>query len=234
MNNSSPTRSILLWDIPTRLFHWSLVLLMIGAFITANQAMMERHALIGQAILSLIIYRILWGFVGGETTRFRHFVKGPKTLIAYLVDLRKALGKEGEKPHSVGHNPAGGLMILLLLLAVLVQAVLGLFSNEDTFLYFDAPLVHLVGSSISNQLTAIHKSLPIVLLILVATHVGAALSYLLLFGDNLIWPMITGQKKFPEQLVAQGDPKAGSIRLALLCLGMAILLVQGSIWILSP
>ncbi|MBF0446871.1 MAG: cytochrome b/b6 domain-containing protein [Magnetococcales bacterium] len=225
------TQTITIWDLPTRLFHWILVALVIAAFITAKEAMIERHSILGQSILALIIYRIVWGFIGGSTARFSQFIKGPRDVFSYIASLFGSFRNKEEKPHHVGHNPAGGLMILILLTTLLIQSGLGLFTKEDTFLYFDAPLAHLLESSMSNNITEIHQFLSSVILLLIAVHIVAALSYLLIFRDNLIRPMITGKKRFLEQQVSQQElPYSGNKWLAILSIGLAIGLVQGVIW----
>lgn len=187
-----PARSPLrVWDLPTRVFHWVLVALLAAAWYTAEEGPIEWHARIGQALLALIIYRVVWGIVGSETARFRHFVKGPKAVLGY----GKGLFSRRTSP-AVGHNPLGGLMVLVLLGLVATQATLGLFANDD--IYFDGPLRHLVSKDMSDTLTGLHGQVFDLILVATAIHLAAALFYLAVKRENLIRPMITGRKRLPE------------------------------------
>ncbi|WP_343868410.1 cytochrome b/b6 domain-containing protein [Caenispirillum bisanense] len=207
--------SVRVWDLPTRLFHWVLVLLIAGLWWTGTSGtlplgplagasilgwtvptgQMAQHMLMGYAVLTLVIWRLLYGLVGSSTSRFAGFVRGPAAVIAYL---RGALGG-GEKaaaPAVLGHNPAGGWMILVLLAVLAAQATTGLFSNDDIFT--DGPLVRLVSKETSDSLTGWHKNILFPsLLALIALHVAAALFYLAVKRDNLIRAMVTGRKTLP-------------------------------------
>ena len=178
------------WDIPTRVFHWTLVSLIVCAWITAEYGWIEWHAWIGQALLTLVIYRIFWGVVGSETARFGNFIKGPVAVMAYARGLLT-----GTPPPSVGHNPLGSLMIVALLALIATQAVLGLFANDD--IYFDGPLRHLVDKELSDTLTGLHHQLFNAILLAALLHIAAALFYLIVKHENLIGAMITGAKKWP-------------------------------------
>ena len=148
---------------------------------------MAWHMRSGMIILTLLLFRIAWGVVGSTTARFSDFVKGPVEAIAYARSLR------GDTPAaSIGHNPLGGWMVVALLLLLLLQAGTGLFANDDIFT--EGPLAHLVSKATSDQLTIIHKTNFNVLLVLIAGHIAAALFYLFVKGENLIWPMVTGRK----------------------------------------
>ncbi|TAN56314.1 MAG: cytochrome B [Rhodospirillales bacterium] len=210
---------IRVWDLPTRLFHWTLVLLVILSFISAKKGPMSLHQLSGLSILALVLFRLVWGFVGGTHARFADFVKGPRAAIGYLRDLMK-----GGHPLWIGHNPVGGLMVLALLAALLAQASLGLFGNDD--ISFEAPLSKFVSKAASDAATGWHALLFKGLLALVAMHIGAALFYLLAKKDNLIWPMITGWKALPERL-AQHKAQMGHPLLAAAILGATGLAVWG-------
>ncbi|MEG3640289.1 cytochrome b/b6 domain-containing protein [Magnetococcus sp. PR-3] len=179
---------ITIWDLPTRLFHWLLVLLIVGSVYTVKTTQMTLHAQFGYAILTLVLWRVGWGVWGSATSRFSHFVKGPGAVFAYLRTLLA-----GQPAHHVGHNPAGALMIVALLALLLVQGVGGLFASENTFLFFDGPLVHWVGAEWSETITFWHKGAFNLLIALVAIHVLVNLLYLWLFKHNLILPMVTGQ-----------------------------------------
>ncbi|MBF0353844.1 MAG: cytochrome b/b6 domain-containing protein [Alphaproteobacteria bacterium] len=207
------------WDLPTRLFHWALVLLVVISVIAAKKGPMSLHQLSGLSILALLLFRLIWGFVGGTHARFADFVKGPKAALTYLREL---LG--GGHPLSIGHNPLGGLMVLALLAALLIHATLGLFGNDD--IAFEAPLSKFVSKSASDAARAWHSLLFKGLLGLVAMHIGAALFYLVVKKDNLIRPMITGWKALPESLAGH-RAKMGHPLLALAILALAALAVWG-------
>ncbi len=181
------------WDVPTRLFHWTLVLLVAGAWITVEIGRMEWHAWIGQAILALVIYRIIWGIIGSETAQFWNFIRGPKAVFAYAKGL---VARHHREP--LGHNPLGALMVVALLLLLAVQASLGLTANDDIF--FEGPLFNLVGKDLSDWLTGIHHLLFNVILAAVIVHVAAVGLYLVVKRENLIGPMITGVKWWPAPL----------------------------------
>lgn len=183
----SPIR---IWDLPTRVFHWLLVALLAAAWYTAEQGPIEWHAWIGQTLLALIVYRLIWGLVGSETARFRHFVKGPKAVLGYFRGLPSR-----ETSPAVGHNPLGGLMVIVLLGLVATQATLGLFANDD--IYFDGPLRHLVSKDTSDTLTGLHHQVFDLILIAAAIHAAAAVFYLIYKRENLIGAMFTGKKRLP-------------------------------------
>ena len=208
---------IRVWDLPTRTFHWSLVVLVIVSWITANIGgnMMQYHLWSGYAILSLVVFRLLWGVVGSETSRFSHFVRGLRAVMAYT----RAFLKPEYRP-SLGHNPLGGWSVIALLLALLLQTGTGLFSNDD--ILTEGPLYHLVSKESSDFLSTLHGISFNVLLILVAIHVLAIILYRVLHRVNLLKPMLTGSKQ-----VTQGTPalKQSSGWLALLAAGIVYLLV---------
>lgn len=174
---------IKIWDLPTRLFHWLLVALIAGAFITESIGVMEWHGRVGLAILGLLVFRIVWGFVGSTYARFSTFVKGPQSVKAYL---------KGEW-HGLGHNPLGALSVLAILGVVAIQVGSGLFSNDDSSFY--GPLAALVSESLSGNLTELHESMEPVLIALVIAHVAAIAFYTRVKKENLVKPMITGWKE---------------------------------------
>jgi cytochrome b len=180
------------WDIPTRIFHWTLVTLIVAAWITSEFGWMEWHAWVGQTVLALVIYRVFWGIVGSETAQFGNFIKGPAAVLAYA----RSLVGGAPIPPSVGHNPLGALMIRALLGLVALQATLGLFSNDD--IVFDGPLTHLVDKATSDSLTGWHETVFNLILLAAAIHIAAAIYYLLFKGENLIGAMITGAKDWQQ------------------------------------
>jgi cytochrome b len=173
---------IRLWDLPVRIFHWSLVIAVAVAFVTAKLGgdWMDWHGRAGLAIVGLVTFRIVWGIVGSTHARFLSFAPTPARLRAYLTG----------RWHGVGHNPLGALSVFGLLGLLAVQAGTGLFSNDD--IAFDGPLSGLVEKARSDSLTGLHHTLSNVLLALLALHIVAIAFYLLVKKHNLIKPMVTG------------------------------------------
>jgi cytochrome b len=199
------------WDLPTRMFHWTLVLLVIFAFVTANIGgnWMIWHMRIGYAILALLLFRLVWGVAGGLQSRFSAFVRGPAAVAHYAMEFARGLSK----PY-LGHNPLGGWSIVAMLAALLVQAVTGLFANDDIFT--EGPLYPLVSKDTSDRLTDIHRVNRYVLVFLVAVHVFAVFYHLFVKHENLLKPMITGVKQWH----GHARPSTGNPWLAL---GIAVL-----------
>lgn len=175
------------WDLPIRLFHWSIVLLMGISWFSADQGYMRLHLVSGLTLLALLLFRIGWGLVGSTTARFRDFLHPPRRVVGYLKGLAG-----GEKVLHAGHNPAGGLMVIALIAVLLTQVGTGLFANDGV--RFHGPLALLVSEDVSTRLTDIHGLLSNLILLLIWCHVVAVGFYLLVRGDNLVWPMVTGKK----------------------------------------
>ncbi len=206
MSRRSAPADLRVWDLPTRLFHWTLVVLLAALFVSGQfgglslvvdrQVLgmevtiflgnMDVHMLLGQAVLALVLFRLMWGVVGSSTARFTSFVRGPRPLMAYVGAILR-----GEVPATTGHNPAGALVILGMLGLLLVQGGLGLFGNDDIF--SQGPLADKVGKDTSDRLTVLHGQVFLVLAGVVAVHIAAAFYYLVR-GKNLIRPMVTGRK----------------------------------------
>ena len=193
MDQASRKHSIRVWDLPTRLFHWLLVALMVAAFVTGQLGgdLMPWHGRLGLAVIGLLVFRLIWGFVGSTHARFTNFFPRPATVAAYLRGQWRGLG----------HNPLGALSVFGLLAIVAIQALTGLFANDD--IAFQGPLAVLVAGDTSLWLTSIHRIMVNLLLLLVGLHVAAVLFYTWVKRDNLVLPMITGTK-----VVA--DPQAQS------------------------
>lgn len=190
-NTARVLTPVRVWDAPTRLFHWGLVGLLGYLWWTGENGPMDDHMLAGYGVLALILWRVIYGVVGSTTARFSDFVKGPGAVVRYL---KATFGRGADdKAAPLGHNPAGGWMVLLLLLLLLAQTVTGLFSNDDIF--SEGPLANLVSKSTSDLLTGWHKNILFPALQgLVALHILAAFLYLFLKGENLIRAMVTGKK----------------------------------------
>ena len=165
-----------------------LVVLGVTSVVTVQIDELEWHERSGIAILVLVLSRLVWAFVGSETSRFSHFVKGPRAIITYLHGLWHSRGKA-----YVGHNPLGGLVVVALLVLLLAQAGTGLFANDEIF--FEGPLAKYASRDMSDSLTSVHHLLGEILIILVAVHVLANLAYWAVLKQNLIGPMFTGFKR---------------------------------------
>ena len=208
------------WDVPVRLFHWLLVLLIAFMFVSGNLKgdWMEWHMRSGYAILALVLFRILWGFAGGTYARFSSFLAGPSAGIAFAGKLLARTPAP-----SAGHNPLGGWMVLALLLALLFQVGTGLFANDDILV--EGPLAPLVSKAVSNQLTSWHYWNTNVLLALVAVHVLAVLYHAVVMKENLIGAMFTGLKRMPADAAGSMVARFASPWLALVLLAVAAIAV---------
>ncbi len=204
--------SMKVWDAPTRLFHWAIVLLIATSYLTikfasgANVALMsDLHKLSGYTILTLLLFRLAWGFVGSETSRFSQFLRNPLEGLRHL----RQFGRR-EPDDQVGHNAAGGWMVLVLLVTLAVQVVTGLFTFDDVP---EGPLGGLVSEATAYWLTSVHAANFNVMLALIVLHVLAVTAYAVVKRHNLLRPMITGRKRLPG---ATRQPRMASPLLALL------------------
>jgi cytochrome b len=219
------------WDLPTRVFHWALVLLILNAWASFRFAAvfadntMKWHRYNGYAILILIVWRILWGFVGSSTSRWSNFVRWPWHAARYAIDSLR-----GRDRHYLGHNPLGTYMILALLAAVSLQATLGLMTVEHNDVTW-GPLYKLVSEATYKRITYFHvRLLDYLILPLIAAHITANVLYGLIKKDPLIPAMITGSKPAGDYADSQEAVIATRpILRALLCLAIAVAIVFGSI-----
>lgn len=213
-------KRVKVWDGPTRLFHWVLVVLFVLSSYSAFQDKFgiyaNMHLYSGVAIIALLGWRILWGFAGSETSRFSHFVRGPKATAAYCSEAIK-----GRPSREIGHNPLGALSVCLMLILLLAQASMGLFASDAMFFY--GPFSDSIDSGLSGDLTGIHELLGYGLMGLVGLHILAILLYRLLRGTDLLTPMITGWKRVSSELVV---PSLVSPWRAVILFG----LVAGTAW----
>ncbi len=213
---SSPSsHQVQVWDGAVRVFHWLLVLLIIFMWRsgTVKGEWLTYHFYAGYAILALLVFRIIWGFVGGTHARFADFVYGPAAIVTYIKTLPSRTAAK-----FAGHNPLGGWSVVLMILCLAVQVGTGLFANNDD-LAMEGPLAKLVRGDTSNFLTHIHHINFNILLALIAVHIGAVLYYLIYKKENLIAPMWHGRKHLPEALAAAQRHSGGWAR-ALLILAM--------------
>ena len=169
------------WDLPTRLFHWLLVLCIALAWWTGEEDDYDRHAWVGYTVLVLVVFRLLWGLVGSRHSRFSDFLAGPRRISAYL---------KGEEPAGPGHNPLGGWSVVLMLSLLLLQAVSGLFNSDDVL--FNGPFYYAAEVGFRDAMGALHDLVFNLLLGLIALHVCAVLFYQFRRKQPLLQAMLRG------------------------------------------
>lgn len=182
------TNKIRVWDLPTRLFHWGLVACIVGLAVTGytGGAAMAWHARLGYAILTLLLFRLVWGFVGGHWSRFSSFIYAPGSVVNYLRG-------RAHPDHLIGHNPLGAGSVFAMLAVLLAQVATGLVGDDE--ISFTGPLNRFVQSGQGLAATWYHKRVGQWLIVaLVLLHIAAVLYYLMRKKDNLIKAMIDGNK----------------------------------------
>jgi cytochrome b len=197
------------WDLPIRLYHWLLAALIPFSWWAVKNHHTDWHIWSGIAILTLLIFRLLWGLFGSSTARFSNFVRGPRAVLAYLRDETSW--------RSAGHTPLGALSVVAMLLAIAIQVGLGLIATDPDGLY-EGPLAQLVSLHMSETARDLHEVNFYVIAGLIALHVAAIVYYRLVRGQKLTGAMITGR--------AALDPDVTQMRRAkwwatLLCLAAA-------------
>ncbi|MFA7293094.1 MAG: cytochrome b/b6 domain-containing protein [Rhodocyclaceae bacterium] len=192
---------ILVWDLPTRVFHWALVVLLVALIVSGKVGggLIDWHGKLGLAAVGLLGFRLAWGLLGSTYARFATFFPTPARLRAYLRG-------EWKEP---GHNPLGALSVFALLALLALQIATGLAGNDD--IAFRGPLFELAGKALSDRLTGFHKLSINLLFILVALHIAAILFYTHVRKNDLIKPMITGDKAHPHARPASGGGLAALI-----------------------
>ncbi len=218
-------QAVRVWDLPTRTFHWLLAACVLGSVISAKIGgnAMVWHFRFGYVVFTLLAFRILWGLVGGRWSRFASFIYAPSTVLRYLRG--RAL------PHEqldVGHNPLGAFSVFALLALLAAQVGTGLFADDD--ISNTGPLIKFVSGATSSLLTKWHKNFgQWVIIALVLLHVGAVLFYLVRKGQNLVRPMLTGDKQLPAQVPASAD----HLRSRVLALALVAACAAGVAWLVS-
>jgi cytochrome b len=213
---------ILVWDLPLRLFHWLLVLLVAISVVSAKTGgnAMQIHMLSGYTVLALLLFRILWGFLGSTHARFASFVRGPAAVIACLRGLVR-----NEPGQHLGHNPAGAWSVILMLAVLLAQAATGLFANDD--IATEGPLAKLVSKALSDRITGVHQLNVKLLYALIALHLSAVAYYLLYKRENLVKPMLTGFKDVAVGLSESAQEKTWlAATLMAACAGIVYFLIR--------
>jgi cytochrome b len=201
MTHTNYTHRIRVWDLPTRIFHWLLLASIAGLYITSELegGAMQFHFFLGYHVLALLLFRITWGVVGGHWSRFANFIPSPVTLLAYVRSLRaKAL------PNSVGHNPLGALSVMAMLSLLLLQVFTGFMSDDEAS--NTGPWTSLVPNSWVELATEYHAEIgQVLLLCLIGLHVLSVLYYKFIKHDDLITPMLNGDKNFDTEIQHSRD-----------------------------
>ncbi len=201
------------WDAPTRLFHWLLVVLLPADYATARLGWMDLHLQLGYVLLALFLFRLAWGFVGSDTARFSRFLVSPVSGLRHLATFPTR-----EPDTQLGHNAAGGWMVLVLLLLLAIQLGSGLGANDGLGVV-EGPLAKHLGGRASDLLTVIHSYTVDAIIAAVVLHLLAIALYAAIKGQNLVRPMITGKKRLPA---ATRAPRLASPLLALVVLALAV------------
>ena len=211
------------WDVPVRIFHWVLVLLIVSQITTVSFGgnAMEYHVLGGYSILTLVLFRTVWGLVGTRHARFANFIRGPLAVFRYA----RSLAGSGNEKHA-GHNPLCGWSVLAMLASVLVQAASGLFADDE--IMTTGPLWKYVSDDVASMFGAIHETNALVLLTLICIHMGVILFYLVRKKENLIVPMFSGVKTSLDERAESLRPGQGIVRaliVLVICAGLTYAVV---------
>lgn len=206
-----------IWDLPTRLFHWALAATVTGLLVTGLNGIMEWHFRLGYAALALLLFRLLWGFVGGHWSRFATFAYGPGAVLAYLRGRARA-------EHRVGHSPLGALSVFVMLAVLILQVATGL--TADDAITYAGPLAGFVSSAVVDWSTGWHAVRgKWAVFALIGLHILAVLFYVLARRQTLVRPMLSGDK-IVEAAVTPSRDDAASRLLALVlfaaCAGLAV------------
>jgi cytochrome b len=207
------TRPVRVWDLPTRLFHWSLALAVFTALATAwvGGGAMIWHTRVGMLILALLVFRLAWGLLGGRWSRFASFAYGPRTVLRYLR------GQARDDEHlDVGHNPIGSFSVFMVLGVLLAQVATGLVADDE--IATTGPLNRLVTKAQGLAATQWHHGPGQWLILgLVGLHIAAIAFYFVAKSRNLVLPMLVGDKALPAGTPASRDTSGTR----LLALGLA-------------
>ena len=221
--------SVRVWDLPTRLVHWSLLLLVIASVVTGQfdsvlgPGTLEWHRRSGLAILALLLFRLGWGFAGGTHARFASFLRGPHAVMVYA----KGLVAGSVAVPSAGHNPLGGWSVVAMLGALALQAITGLFLVQEDYA-FEGPLARHVSRAVSDRLDSIHEANFYVIATLVVLHVSAIAYYAVVKREDLVGAMISGRKTFEPG--SRPEPSRGGATVAAAAIAIAS---AAAVWALA-
>jgi cytochrome b len=231
LDRAAPSARVPAWDLPTRLFHWTLLILVVAAWATyefsesLGDETLVLHRANGLALLILLVWRLLWGIFGSSTARFATFVRGRRQVVAYASGLFS-----GRNRAYLGHNPLGALMVVALLQILFAIAALGLFATDDSDLA-GGPLYRLVGEATNALSARLHDRIfNAVLLPLAALHILINVLYTFVKKEPLIQAMIRGTKPAAAYADApHAEISSGTGLRALICLAAAAVIVLGGI-----
>lgn len=210
------------WDLPLRLFHWTLVACLVALWATGEFSFMDLHEMIGIAVLVLILFRVFWGVVGGEFARFASFVRGPSAVKAYLASIPRR-----KLPKQLGHNPIAGWSALAMLAALAIQSAMGLFTVDGS--RYAAPFSKYVSVSTARSITELHELGFNIVLVLVGVHLAAIAFYFVIFRKNLVSPMISGTT-LADVSIIPARIRPGRVWLAVVCLALSAAAVIWAIY----
>ena len=189
IESGTGTTRVRVWDVPTRVVHWLMAILIAASWWTAENGNLEFHRYSGYSLLALLLFRLYWGVVGSSSARFNHFIKGPSSILRYV---------RGGSSETLGHNPLGALSVVALLLLLLTQVTLGLFAVDVDGLE-SGPLSHLVSFEAGRACAEWHETVFDVLVWVIGLHVAAVLFYVLFKKQNLIAAMLHGYREYAER-----------------------------------
>ncbi|MDR2366055.1 MAG: cytochrome b/b6 domain-containing protein [Zoogloeaceae bacterium] len=217
-------QKVKVWDLPTRLFHWLLVISIAALFVTGKmEGVIVWHGRIGVFVVGLLVFRVVWGVVGSTYARFSQFFPTPGSILAYLKGEWRGLG----------HNPLGALSVFALLFLAALQTGLGLFTYDE--ISFQGPLYPLVSDEIAIRFTGWHRLLAYGLLAFAGLHVASIIFYKLVQKHDLLLPMLTGRADVAEN---ESFPSARGGDISAFCLAMAlaalVLWAACGTWIPAP
>jgi cytochrome b len=222
-------KKIMVWDLYVRLFHWSLVIaFLLSSFSAFQDKVMTgydvMHLNAGLTILVLATSRFIWGFVGSTTALFTSFLRGPRSIVRHL----RSISVKGSVSYTyVGHNPLGGWFVIIILIALIVQAMMGLYSNDS--ILFEGPLAASLDENLSNQITDYHKILGIIIIALAILHVASVLLYSIGKGIELIKPMVFGYKVVSDTLT-EDQSQEQTLRFVSPLWALTLFLITGYVW----
>ncbi len=230
MPSSSADRSlqtVRVWDLPTRVFHWLLALAVVGLVITGKVGgnALAWHFRFGYLVMGLLLFRLLWGFVGGYWSRFARFIYSPGTVLRYL----RGQGRPGEHL-DVGHSPLGAGSVFALLFFLALQVGTGLVADDE--IATQGPLNRFVSSATASSATHWHKDYgQVILIVLVLLHIGAIVFYRVRRNKNLVGPMLSGDKLLPAAVAAPSardtvTSRGLALALAAICAGVVTWVVR--------
>ncbi len=216
------TETTRVWDLPTRLFHWLLAVCIIGSVVTSQIAgnAMTWHFRFGFSIATLLLFRLVWGFIGGHWSRFSAFLYSPATMLRYIRG-------EGGPELTTGHNPLGAASVFAMLVFLVAQVGTGLFSDDEIAAV--GPFAKFVSNASVSLATSYHKSIgKYILIALIVLHLAAIAYYALARHENLVRPMVSGDKAAPgTRMPDSRDDTPSRIAAAIVLLACAALVAWG-------